>query len=563
MLIGGRFRLHRLLGSGAMGQVWLATDERLERSVAVKVVIPDAADTQLGKRLEREARAAAAIQHTNVVRVFDYIEVAEGQTLIVMEYVEGETLADRIERTGPLPLEDALDIMSQICDGLTAAHRVNLVHRDLKPSNVMVTTDGVAKVLDFGIAKQTGGRKESALTMTGAVIGTPRYMAPEQLTGEELSPQADVHAAGLLMYEMLAGVPAFDRENIAELMYQLLHAAPDLRPLEARGVPAEVMAILEKALQKRPENRWPSARAMADALKVSLYGDVIRARNTPSSAGLRAIIDSGERTLNRSDSSEATLSAGAATPIAVTPVPVTMPMVAAAAVTPPNATSEPIVERRAPRAAESGAPPKKSSNVPLVVVPALVLAAVGAFVFFKMRGGETPPATPAVANTQSSDTAAPASGATATTPDAPPATQAAAEPAAPPAATPVAATPVAAANKAAEDSARAADARSNEIVRRALAAEVESQWRVYIKRVTPELGDDIGDLKADFTVLVNQAGQLADVRTGTLSEEAVFNDNASQALQSADAIKVGSSRRPGGWTMRVRFVGKSVRVSVR
>ena len=558
VLIGGRFRLHRLLGSGAMGQVWLATDERLERSVAVKVVIPDAADTQLGKRLEREARAAAAIQHTNVVRVFDYIEVAEGQTLIVMEYVEGETLADRIERTGPLPLEDALDIMSQICDGLTAAHRVNLVHRDLKPSNVMVTTDGVAKVLDFGIAKQTGGRKESALTMTGAVIGTPRYMAPEQLTGEELSPQADVHAAGLLMYEMLSGVPAFDRENIAELMYQLLHASPDMRPLEARGVPAEVMAILEKALQKRPENRWPSARAMADALKVSLYGDVIRARNTPSSAGLRAIIDSGERTLSRSDSGEATLSAGAATPIAVTPVPVTMPMVTAAAVAPVTAMSEPIVERRAPREPEPSAPPKKSSNVPLVVVPALVLAAVAAFVFFKMRGGETPPATPAVAGAQSADTGVPATGATATTPEAPPATQAAAEPIATPAAP-----PVAAANKAADDSARAADARSNEIVRRALAAEVESQWRVYIKRVTPELGDDIGDLKADFTVLVNQAGQLADVRTGTLSEEAVFNDNASQALQSADAIKVGSSRRPGGWTMRVRFVGKSVRVSVR
>lgn len=558
VLIGGRFRLHRLLGSGAMGQVWLATDERLERSVAVKVVIPDAADTQLGKRLEREARAAAAIQHTNVVRVFDYIEVAEGQTLIVMEYVEGETLADRIERTGPLPLEDALDIMSQICDGLTAAHRVNLVHRDLKPSNVMVTTDGVAKVLDFGIAKQTGGRKESALTMTGAVIGTPRYMAPEQLTGEELSPQADVHAAGLLMYEMLSGVPAFDRENIAELMYQLLHASPDMRPLEARGVPAEVMAILEKALQKRPENRWPSARAMADALKVSLYGDVIRARNTPSSAGLRAIIDSGERTLSRSDSGEATLSAGAATPIAVTPVPVTMPMVTAAAVAPVTAMSEPIVERRAPREPEPSAPSKKSSNVPLVAVPALVLAAVAAFVFFKMRGGETPPATPAVAGAQSADTGVPATGATATTPEAPPATQAAAEPIATPAAP-----PVAAANKAADDSARAADARSNEIVRRALAAEVESQWRVYIKRVTPELGDDIGDLKADFTVLVNQAGQLADVRTGTLSEEAVFNDNASQALQSADAIKVGSSRRPGGWTMRVRFVGKSVRVSVR
>ena len=295
VLIGGRFRLHRLLGVGAMGQVWLATDERLQRSVAVKVVIPDAADRQLAQRLEREARAVAAIQHTNVVRVFDYIEVADGQTLIVMEYVEGVTLSDHIASIGPLPLEDALDITAQICDGLAAAHRVNLVHRDLKPSNVMVTTDGVAKVLDFGIAKRTG-RQESNLTMTGAVVGTPRYMAPEQLSGEELTPLADVHAAGLLMYEMLAGRPAFDRENIAELMYQLLHAAPDLTPIEARGVPAEVIAVMTKAIAKRPADRWPDARSMADALRLCQYGDVIRAR-TPSSAGLRAIIDSGERAL--------------------------------------------------------------------------------------------------------------------------------------------------------------------------------------------------------------------------------------------------------------------------
>ena len=173
-LIGGRFRTLRLLGSGTMGQVWLATDERLQRSVAVKVVIPENMDPAQTLRLEREARAAAAVQHANVVRVFDFLDDGD-RTLIVMEYVEGETLADLLQRLTTVPYDDAAELTAQICDGLSAAHRLNLVHRDLKPANVIITEDGMAKILDFGIAKRTG-HLEATLTQTGAVLGTPQYM---------------------------------------------------------------------------------------------------------------------------------------------------------------------------------------------------------------------------------------------------------------------------------------------------------------------------------------------------------------------------------------------------
>jgi serine/threonine protein kinase len=284
-LIGGRFRTQRLLGSGAMGQVWLATDERLQRSVAVKVVSSDIVDPAQSLRLEREARAAAAVQHANVVRVFDFLD-DDGRTLIVMEYVEGETLADRMERVSPFPYEDAVEVAAQLCDGLSAAHRLGLIHRDLKPANVIITNEGLAKILDFGIAKRTG-HLEATLTQTGAVLGTPQYMAPEQLTGDELDARADVHAVGLVLYEMLAGRPAFGGGTIAQLMFQLVSEPPDLKVLAERNVPADVVAIIAQALKKNREDRWPDAISMAEALRVALYGDVIRSRRTPTPVGLR------------------------------------------------------------------------------------------------------------------------------------------------------------------------------------------------------------------------------------------------------------------------------------
>ncbi len=530
-----------------MGQVWLATDERLQRSVAVKIVLPDATDAQLGLRLEREARAAAAIQHTNVVRVFDYLDDA-GRTLIVMEHVEGETLADRLERDGALSIEDSLDLAAQICDGLSAAHRTGLVHRDLKPSNVMVTEDGLAKVLDFGIAKRTGsGRGEKNLTMTGAVIGTPRYMAPEQLRGEELDARVDLHAVGLLLYEMMAGRPAFDRENFAELMYQLVNTAADMGPLEARGVPPEVIGILSRALAKHRDDRWPDAKSMSAALRVCLFGDVIHARKTPSTAGLRGIIDSGERMLQRTTGDSPTVPAIA---VASTSAPTALVVPSPLAAAPPPARTE-LIDNRQPAA---------SPRWPLVAVPALVLAVVAAVVFMRMSGNRDAATTtsasvpPEAAAGAASGAATPNGG---TPPARPPAPGAPANVAAP-------ATPAAPdANAAVDEATRAAEAKGTEAVRRALAGAVEATWRFYLKDVTKEYGDEISDLKADFDVVVDQAGQFASVRPAKLSEEAVYDENASTALQNAAPIRVGGARRKGGWPMRVRFVGQTVRVQAR
>ncbi len=479
-----------------MGQVWLATDERLQRSVAVKIVLPDATDAQLGLRLEREARAAAAIQHTNVVRVFDYLDDG-GRTLIVMEHVEGETLADNLERDGALSLEDSLDLAAQICDGLTSAHRTGLVHRDLKPSNVMVTEDGLAKVLDFGIAKRTG-RGEANLTMTGAVIGTPRYMAPEQLRGEELDARVDIHAVGLLLYEMLTGRPAFGRENFAELMYQLVNADPDVAPLEARGVPPEVIAIILRATAKQRDDRWSDARSMADALRVCLFGDVLTQRKTPSTAGLRGIIDSGERMLQRTTGSTAAVPE---------PVPTVGPVVPAATVrldTPAAAARppEPVTEslRRRP----------ESARWPLVVVPGIVVAAVIAVVAYRSMASRAPAS---VADSTPPGAAPTSSPATAT---AEPATSAPAVPA-PPAASPLETTPATPPATPAVDAAtRAAEAKGIETVRRALASAVEATWRFYLTDVTKEYGDEITDLHADFNVIVDQNGQFASVSPGTI-----------------------------------------------
>ncbi len=290
-LIAGRFRLSRLLGTGASGQVWLASDERLQRPVAVKVLLPESVNEISLQRLEREARAAAAVQHPNVVHVFDYVEDT-GRTLIVMEFVEGDTLLELLSAGKTIALNEAMELTAQICDGLEAAHRQALVHRDLKPGNVMITSDGVAKILDFGIAKRTG-RTEVRLTKTGAVVGTPQYMAPEQLTGETVDYRADVYAAGLILFEMLSGRPPFRGKTVGLLLTSIVTEAPDFEPLVARGIPPDVIAIIARAIQKDPLQRWPSALVMANALRVLLYGESILSRHTPTptrSAAVRTTI---------------------------------------------------------------------------------------------------------------------------------------------------------------------------------------------------------------------------------------------------------------------------------
>jgi hypothetical protein len=288
---------------------------------------------------------------------------------------------------------------------------------------------------------------------------------------------------------------------------------------------------------------------MSDALRVCLFGDVIHARKTPSTAGLRGIIDSGERMLQRTTGGS---------PAVPQPVTVTAPDIASPAAAGAPLASAPVASAPAARTELIDRRRPESPRWPLVAVPALVLAVVAGVVFVKSRGGsgETAPASapaqaeaPAAA-TQSAQTSAAGTSTSAAT------TAAVAPPAgaAPPAGGELPATDAAA---------RAAEAKGTESVRRALAGAVEATWQFYLKEVTKEYGDEISDLKADFDVVVDQAGQFSSVRPGRLSEEATFDENASTALQNAAPIKVGAARRSGGWPMRVRFVGQTVRVQSR
>jgi eukaryotic-like serine/threonine-protein kinase len=202
----GRFEITGTLGEGGMGIVYAARDTRLDRSVALKMIRRDTSDPEAAERLRREARAAATVNHPNVCQLYDIGE-ADGDTFIAMELLEGESLAARLGR-GPLPPAEAVQAMLATLSALEALHACGLIHRDLKPSNIFLTAHGV-KILDFGLARSIEVEAgETRLTMAGTVVGTPQYMAPEQLTGQPVDTRADIFAAGVVLYELLTGRPA-------------------------------------------------------------------------------------------------------------------------------------------------------------------------------------------------------------------------------------------------------------------------------------------------------------------------------------------------------------------
>jgi TolB-like protein len=263
----GPYRILRKLGEGGMGSVFVAHDPRLERDVALKVIRKDSADPDAADRLLREARAAARVNHPNVCQIFE-AGVHEGEPYLVMELLEGESLARRLER-GPMPPAEALGAAGQVLAALAALHARGVIHRDLKPANVFLSAHGV-KVLDFGLARPgaAGEKTELQLTRSGAVVGTPRYIAPEQWDGRPASAASDLFALGAVLFEMLAGRPAFAGETIAEVCRAVLAGRPPA--LTGGPVVAAADRILARALQKRPEDRWPSAEAMGNAVRDAL-----------------------------------------------------------------------------------------------------------------------------------------------------------------------------------------------------------------------------------------------------------------------------------------------------
>ena len=272
-LLGGRYRLLKLLGSGGMGSVYLCEHATLGRRCAVKVLHASRAlDPELVERFRQEAQAASRIAHENVVEVVDFGQDEGGDLYYVMEMLEGRTLGQLMAQEGPLPVPRALALLEQLCRALQAAHARGVVHRDVKPANILVESqaDGTerVKLIDFGISHVPGADR---MTLDGEIIGTPEYMAPEQASGGEVDPLTDVYAAGVLAFELLTGtLPLVGKNAIATLVAHQSHVPPRVGTRRA-GVPPELDRLVQRALAKRPGDRFPSMEAMAaEVMRVRL-----------------------------------------------------------------------------------------------------------------------------------------------------------------------------------------------------------------------------------------------------------------------------------------------------
>ena len=215
----GKYQIERELGRGAMGVVYKAFDPIVERKVAIKTIrldVEDAAD--LLNRLKREAKSVGQLEHPNIVTLYDAGE-SSGLFYLAMQFIEGETLQDRLERQRWFTLKEILELFAQICSGLDYAHSRGVIHRDIKPANIMISTNGVVKLTDFGIAKLAGG----GTTTRGLIVGTPSYMSPEQAVGKPLDGRSDIFSLGSILYELLTGEKAFPGQNVTTVMYKIVH----------------------------------------------------------------------------------------------------------------------------------------------------------------------------------------------------------------------------------------------------------------------------------------------------------------------------------------------------
>ena len=262
-LFAGRYALGRLLGAGGAGKVFAARDERLHRDVAVKLVPTARAEPIARQRFVREARSAAAFTHPNAVALYDAGE-ADDSLYLVMELVDGESLAERLAAHGPLGPAESERIMAGVLSALTAAHEAGIVHRDVKPGNVLLGVDGAVKLADFGIAKRLDDAAGD-VTVVGDIIGTPKYLAPELVGGQPATASSDVYAAGAVLFEMLAGRPPFDAETpLATALAHRDHPVPDVGAL--RPVPERLAGVVRTAMAKDPAHRFASADVMKAAM---------------------------------------------------------------------------------------------------------------------------------------------------------------------------------------------------------------------------------------------------------------------------------------------------------
>src|SRR6266850_1441114 len=270
----GNYKILQKLGAGGQGTVYKATDNKLGRTVVIKVLPAELTvkDTNL-KRFAREARLASALDHPNICTIFD-LDEAEGLHFIAMQHVEGRNVRQLVNGR-PLELESALRIGIQVADALTAAHARGIIHRDIKSGNVMVTDSGQVKVLDFGLAKlldeteaHTSGIHQTELTEVGVPYGTATYAAPEQARGDKVDARADIFSTGVLVYEMLTGTWPFQGKTSVDVRHAVLHQdPPSLSEARPGGAPWQLQAILERAMAKEPKQRYQKVNDMRDDLR--------------------------------------------------------------------------------------------------------------------------------------------------------------------------------------------------------------------------------------------------------------------------------------------------------
>jgi serine/threonine-protein kinase len=268
-VVGGRYRLVQHIADGAMGRVYIAETEGLGARVAVKVLKQRLLkDEEFRIRFQREAQAVAAIDHPNVARFLDLI--LEEPTCLVMEYAAGPSLRELIEKEGPMQAPRVRKLAMRLCWALHAVHAAGVIHRDLKPANIVIvkTAEGeVLKLIDFGLAKLALPTQEK-LTRAGEILGTPQYMAPEQIAGREVDVRSDVYALGCVMYEMLTGLPPYpDCTTDAEVLEAQVRRQPKPLHIAAPNTPPEIAAVIDRALAKLPDERFASMIELAHALE--------------------------------------------------------------------------------------------------------------------------------------------------------------------------------------------------------------------------------------------------------------------------------------------------------
>src|SRR5215207_5666593 len=273
------YRIVEPIGAGGMGAVYKAYDTKLQRVVALKVLPPEyVSQEDRRRRFFQEARSASALNHPHILTIYEVGE-DDGRPYIAMEYIEGETLRQKIKNG--LQVKEILDIAIQIAAGLARAHELGIIHRDLKPENLMLSRDGYAKILDFGLAKLVPDRERALVadseqktlirgvqTQSGTLMGTVNYMAPEQLLGQRVDRRCDVFSFGVVLCEMLTGTAPFVHDNRIDTMHAILHRPPQFPGDDRPQLPSEVQRILTKALAKAPKERYQSISELCEELKI-------------------------------------------------------------------------------------------------------------------------------------------------------------------------------------------------------------------------------------------------------------------------------------------------------